>query len=60
MDVEDFGGMDDELAKTQTSQELVESELDVPALVRLLLDVIPESVAGCPHFSGDDCRIAQA
>ena len=44
--VEDLGNMDDELPKTQTSEEQVEPELDFPALVRLLLDVIPNPWQG--------------
>jgi len=46
VDVEDLGNMDDELPKTKTSEEQVESELDFPALVRLLLDVIPNPWQG--------------
>jgi type III restriction enzyme len=45
--VEDLGGVDDEnLPKPQTTQEDVEPELDFPALVRLLLDVIPNPWQG--------------
>jgi type III restriction enzyme len=44
--VEDLGNLDDELPRTQTSEEAVESELDFPALVRLLLDVIPNPWQG--------------
>ena len=46
VDVEDLGNMDDELPKTRTSEEQVELELDFPALVRLLLDVIPNPWQG--------------
>lgn len=44
--VEDLGNVDDELRKTLTSEEAVELELDFPALVRLLLDVIPNPWQG--------------
>jgi type III restriction enzyme len=46
VDVEDLGSMDDELPKTKTSEEQVDLELDFPALVRLLLDVIPNPWQG--------------
>ena len=46
VNLEDLGNMDDELPKTQTSEEQVEAELDFPALVRLLLDVIPNPWQG--------------
>ena len=46
VDVEDLGHLDDELPKTSTSEEQVEAELDFPALVRLLLDVIPNPWQG--------------
>lgn len=46
VDVEDLGNMDDEMPKTKTSEEQVELELDFPALVRLLLDVIPNPWQG--------------
>ncbi len=46
VDVEDLGNMDDELPKTKTSDEQVELELDLPALVRLLLEVIPNPWQG--------------
>lgn len=39
--VEDLGNVDDELPKLETFEQGVEPELDFPALVRLLLDVIP-------------------
>lgn len=45
--VEDLGSVDDtDLSKLITVDEAVESELDVPALVRLLLDVIPNPWQG--------------
>jgi type III restriction enzyme len=45
--VEDLGDMDDEdLSRPETTQEDVEPELDFPALVRLLLDVIPNPWQG--------------
>ncbi len=45
--VEDLGGVDDQAAlKTETTEEGVEPELDVPALIRLLLDVIPNPWQG--------------
>jgi type III restriction enzyme len=45
--VEDLGNVDDDdLPKTQTSEEEVEPELDFPALVRLLLDTIPNPWQG--------------
>ena len=45
--VENLGGIDDEnLPKAETTQEDVEPELDFPALVRLLLDVIPNPWQG--------------
>ncbi len=46
VDIEDLGNVDDELPRTETSEEAVESELDFPALVRLLLDVIPNPWQG--------------
>jgi len=46
VDVENLGNIDDEILKTQITEETVESELDVPALVRLLLDVIPNPWQG--------------
>ena len=46
VDVEDLGHMDDELPKSKTSEVNVELELDFPALVRLLLDVIPNPWQG--------------
>jgi type III restriction enzyme len=46
VEIEDLGNMDDELTKTKTSEEQVELELDLPALVRLLLDVIPNPWQG--------------
>jgi len=46
VDVEDLGNRDDELPKTRTSEEQVDAELDFPALVRLLLDIIPNPWQG--------------
>ncbi len=45
--MEDLGGVDDnDLKNAITTQEQVEPELDCPALVRLLLDVIPNPWQG--------------
>jgi type III restriction enzyme len=44
--VEDLGGMDDELPKLESLETGAEVELDFPALVRLLLDVIPNPWQG--------------
>lgn len=45
--VEDLGNVDDDdLPKLTTTEEEVEPELDFPALVRLLLDVIPNPWQG--------------
>jgi type III restriction enzyme len=44
--VEDLGGMDDELPKLESFETGAEMELDFPALVRLLLDVIPNPWQG--------------
>lgn len=45
--VEDLGNVDDaDLPKAQTVEEQVDPELDFPALVRLLLDVIPNPWVG--------------
>jgi type III restriction enzyme len=45
--VENLGNVDDtDLSKLETSEENVEPELDFPALVRLLLDVIPNPWQG--------------
>lgn len=47
LSVEDLGNVDDEsLPKPTMTEEDVEPELDVPALVRLLLDVIPNPWQG--------------
>jgi type III restriction enzyme len=46
VDVENLGNLDDVLPKMQTSEEQVGAELDFPALVRLLLDVIPNPWQG--------------
>lgn len=46
VDVENLGNVDDELPALQTFEEDVEPELDSPALVRLLLDVIPNPWQG--------------
>ncbi len=47
INVEDLGNVDDEaLPKLQTTEEAVEPELDLPAMVRLLLDVIPNPWQG--------------
>ncbi len=45
--VEDLGSVDDgDLPKTQTTDEEIQPELDIPALVRLLMDVIPNPWQG--------------
>jgi len=44
--IEDLGNVDDELPRLQTFEEDGEQELDSPALVRLLLDVIPNPWQG--------------
>lgn len=45
--VEDLGNVDDgDLRGVKTSEEQMDAELDIPALVRLLLDVIPNPWQG--------------
>lgn len=44
--LEDLGNVDDDLSKVETTEHEVEPEIDVPAMVRLLLDVIPNPWQG--------------